>query len=125
MIQVKLGQLIATKEKLNEFATLSFKGATRRNLIKIIMKVNEEHQIFQEANNALVKQYGTLSEDGSRMDVLPETTQAFEAYNNRLKELLDMVIVIDLDKISYSEIEESNPDFNNVLMASLPWLVEV
>lgn len=121
-IQEKVGENLINKNNLEEFCKLNFKGKIRLGLIKVLIKVNQEIQAYEQTKDFQILSYNYHDEISGALKVPDDKLKEFHEFNI---DLLKVEISIDAEKIKYSEIEENNPEFSISVVASLPWLVEI
>lgn len=95
---MKLKDIVLNVENLVMLFDLNFNTDTQWKLSKVMSKVQEELNIFNEVKNKKLKQF-KIDENSSQENV--------SLYNNEINKLLEMDVDLKFDKVTYSEVKKS------------------
>lgn len=117
-MEVKLIELVNSFNALKTFCEVKHKGLMSLKLAKLLNKVKDENNTYEQVRIEKVKQYGAINENGD-WQVPAENVTAFL---NELNPVHDVIVSLDVEKIKYSDlgdIEMAPAD-----LANLNWLID-
>ena len=119
MIEVKLSTIINSIEVLQKISNSPIKGRTAYKVGKLLKRIEEEFDLFNDSRKKLIDQYALkdkegdpITEDGS-YKISPDKISEFNA---EVSGLLDTVVKIDLDPIPIEEIENIEFTPNEIIL---------
>lgn len=107
MIKTTLGQLYAADQRkaLTKVAEIIPPGGYHFRVAKLLDAVAKEIVGFNKQNQALVKKYGVVHEDGS-IGMAGASVENIEAFNNGIHELLELEVQIPYEPIIWAKLGE-------------------
>lgn len=123
-MKIRLRDIIDSIDALNQVANLEklLKVKVAYHTGKQLAKIQKEIKYFFEKNNVLVEKYHTgYNESGAFVD--PSSPQ-FAEFLKEKKELLEMEVELNIQKISFSEFADKEGNFLLSIgtIAVLDWL---
>jgi hypothetical protein len=118
-MEVKLGVLLDTKEYLRALAAKEIPVRLSYEIAKMLEKIGDEINIFEEQRRKLVMQYG-IEETSGMWKVKDENV---ETYMQDINELREINISLEMEKIpirAFGEKINLSPE----LIIALKWLIE-
>lgn len=101
-MQISLFELKTLEEPLSRLINQRLSVKVSYRLSKMLKKISSELQALEEHRQTLIKEYGTLSEDGQSISITdPEKLKEFQT---QFKELLDEEITLDYQPLSIESI---------------------
>lgn len=99
-MKLTLGELLNGKPALEKLVNLEIGIKTAYKISRIIRKLNEELQHFEEQRQKLVTQYGEPQENGNVI----VTEENMEAFAQELNDLVALEIKLDFEAVSLDEL---------------------
>ena len=99
-MKLTLGELLNGKPALEKLVNLEISIKAAYKLSRIIRKLNEELQNFEEQRQKLVNQYGEPQENGNVI----VTQENMEAFAKELNDLASLEIELDFEPVSLEEL---------------------
>ena len=119
MIEVKLSTIINGIEVLQKISNSPIKGRTAYKVGKLLKRIEEEFDLFNESRRKLINRYAIKDEHGEPISdngsykIVPELVDDF---NNEVNGLLETIVKIDLDPIPIEEIENIEFTPNEIIL---------
>lgn len=119
MIEVKLSTIINGIEVLQKISNSPIKGRTAYKVGKLLKRIEEEFDLFNESRRKLINRYAIKDEygepvsDNGSYKIMPELVDDF---NNEVNGLLETIVKIDLDPIPIEEIENIEFTPNEIIL---------
>lgn len=108
MIEVKLSTIINGIEVLQKISNSPIRGKTAYRVGKLLKRIEEEVDLFNESRKKLIEQYAIKDEydnpviENGTYKIIQDKINEF---NTEISGLLDTVVKIDLEPIPIEEIE--------------------
>lgn len=99
-MKITLGELLNGKPALEKLVNLEISIKTAYKLSRIINKLNNELQNFEDQRQKLVSKYGEPEENGNVI----VTQENMEAFSNELNELINLEIELAYEPVSLEEL---------------------
>lgn len=107
MITIKLADAVNSVESLNEIVKTKLPIKASYNIGRIIKKLAPEIQAYEEKKNELLKELGTPGEEKENRISYTFTPENAKTYTEKMKELLEVDVNLDFNKIKISELGEA------------------
>lgn len=120
MIKVSVRSLINSIPVMQKLATTEFRGKVAFQIGRILKRVEEEANLYDNARKALIYKYGETDENGEL--IVNENgsctikQEFIEDYNREVNELLDTEIEINAELINYNDLDGGNFTPQEVMM---------
>jgi hypothetical protein len=102
-MKVTIEKVLDAKESMGKLLQKDLPIKSSFKLSRLVKKLNEELEVFNEKRKDLFKKFGKELEDG-RYHLGEEVA---EDYNNNLKELLSVEIEIDFEPLKVDQLGEN------------------
>jgi len=121
MITIKISDLLNSTDALSKLAKINLKARPAFYASKLIKAADAEIQEFNDTRLNLIKKYGEKDENGELITddkgnckIMPDSVSTFQ---QELKELIDVEIELNVDKIKIEDIEniELTPEDMTIL----------
>ena len=120
MIVTTINNILNAAPVFNFLSTQKFKSGTSFQLARLIKALNKEIVLFEDAREKLVEKFCEKDKFGQRIILDNGTVKVqegkIEECNKELKDLLEVQIEINANKIREEELEEAQLSPSQVMM---------
>ena len=119
MIEVKLSTIINGIAVLQKISNSPIRGRTAYKVGKLLKRIEEEFDLFNDSRKKLIEQYAITDEYGNPItedDTYKIIPDKINEFNAEVGGLLDTVVKIDLDPIPIEEIENIEFTPNEIIL---------
>lgn len=110
MIEVKMSEILSALPILEELSKKTFKGIIAFKIARVIKKLREESEIFNEVRRKAVENFAEKDENGnliiSNDGIIKLQEDKINECNNSILEILNEIIKLEIEKLPLELFEE-------------------
>lgn len=126
MIEVKLVTIVNGMDVLKKLSESKIRGRTAYKIAKILKKIDEEYNLFNDARIKLIREFAKKDESGEPITDdqgnVSISEEEIATFNEEINKLLDTTVSIEMDKIPLDELAEI--DFTPSEMIAIESFIE-
>lgn len=126
MIEITLKNLLDSTDVLKKLSQKPLKGRVAYNVAKILCKVEEEFNLFNETRHKIVEQYGEKDDNGELLINYETHEYIFSdenltIVNEEISNILSSMVSLNVNKIELDDLE--NVDFTPAEMLLIQYYI--
>ena len=102
-MKIAVRTLVGSFNSLQVLSSLKIPAKTAFKITRVMKKVKEEMDVFEELKRRLVDEYGIV-EDNKEFKVIPKDSEHFENVDSELNSVLDTEVEFSFEPISVEEL---------------------
>ena len=110
MIEVKMSEILSALPILEELSKKTFKGIIAFKIARVIKKLREESEIFNEVRRKAVENFAEKDEKGNLIisddGIIKLQEDKINECNNSILEILNEVVKLEIEKLPLELFEE-------------------
>ena len=119
---MKMRDLVVSVDSLKKLADLEMQVKVAYSLAKFIKLVEVELTIYDKSRLAILKKFGTKSDDETSYTIEAKNEQNF---SNELEELLELEVDIEIPKLTLKDLESDKNTLSASDMLNLQFLLNL